>query len=251
MSHSPGKAKVWFSLQSANLHTHLPHSISKAEHFAFTRSWGSASGKNAGRLADKTSPLPRLDERRATIKWAVVAWNILQDLLLEEGCRNGFLGETWPLSVSNVFLSSQQPHSSPFLFFLIHWAATFIVPWKLGKYVCYGGAQTTGWYIALDLPSCFYKRGKLISIQVKLQTEHYSDIQRTVSLSPPSSWIQSIRSHCVKVADRPSSFEGKKDKWRLPAAWVESWEGRDGSDGQKDRCASMLFTNIPYRYPAL
>ena len=92
MLHSPGKAKVWFSLQSANLHTHLPHSISEAEHFAFTRSWGSASGKNAGRLADKTSPLPRLDERRATIKWAVVAWNILQDLLLEEGCRNGFLG---------------------------------------------------------------------------------------------------------------------------------------------------------------
>ena len=117
---------------------------------SFTRSWDSASGKNAGRLADKTSPLPRLDERRATIKWAVVAWNILQDLLLEEGCRNGFLGETWPLSASNVFLSSQQPHSSPFLFFLIHWAATFIVPWKLGKYVCYGGAQTIGWYIALS-----------------------------------------------------------------------------------------------------
>ena len=90
MSHSPGKAKVWFSLQSANLHTHLPDSISDAEHFAFTRSWGSASGKNAGRLADKTSPLPRLDERRATIKWAVVAWNILQDLLLdlEEGWGN-------------------------------------------------------------------------------------------------------------------------------------------------------------------
>ena len=142
------ETQVWLSQQSANLHTHLPHSISEAEHLAFTRSWGSASGKNAGRLADKTSPLPRLDERRATIKWAVVAWNILQDLLLEEGWRNGFLGGNLAPLCKQRFLVQSAASFFPFLFFLIHWAATFIVPWKLGKYVCYGGAQTTGWYIA-------------------------------------------------------------------------------------------------------